>query len=65
METDYDKKLALIEQFTALFPQSVSIGWAFSQMQEADFKSGLWDKAIAAGDKLLELDPDDLEAARG
>jgi tetratricopeptide (TPR) repeat protein len=64
LETDYDKRLALIEQFTILFPQSVSIGWAFSQMQDADLRSGLWDKAIAAGSKLLELDPDDLEAAR-
>ncbi len=64
LETDYDKKLALIEQFTTLFPQSVSIGWAFSQIQDADFRNGLWDKAIAAGDKLLELDPNDLEAAR-
>ncbi|HYL78910.1 MAG TPA: hypothetical protein VEU96_32265 [Bryobacteraceae bacterium] len=64
LETNYDKKLSLIEQFTTLFPQSVSIGWAFSQIQEANFRDGLWDKAIAAGDKLLELDPDDLEAAR-
>ncbi len=64
LETDYDKRLALIEQFAALFPQSVSIGWAFSQMQDVNFQSGSWDKAIAAGDKLLELDPDDLDAAR-
>ena len=64
LETDYDKRLALIGQFTMMFPQSESIGWAYSQIQDANFRDGQWDKTIQAGDKLLELDPDDLEAAR-
>jgi len=64
LETDYDKRLALIRQFTAMFPKSESIGWAYSQLQEANIRDSQWDQAIQAGDKLLELDPDDLEAAR-
>ncbi len=64
LETDYDKRLALIGQFTVMFPKSESIGWAYSQIQDANIRDGHWDQAIQAGDKLLELDPDDLEAAR-
>jgi tetratricopeptide (TPR) repeat protein len=64
LETDFDKRLALIGQFTVMFPKSESIGWAFAQIQDANIKDGHWDQAIQAGDKLLELDPDDLEAAR-
>jgi tetratricopeptide (TPR) repeat protein len=63
LEIDFDKRVALIEQFTAMFPRSESIGWAYSQLQEADFKDGKLDKALEAGDKLLELDPEDLDAA--
>jgi tetratricopeptide (TPR) repeat protein len=63
LETDFDKRVALIEQFTILFPRSESIGWAYSQLQEANFKDGQLDKALEAGDKLLELDPEDLDAA--
>ena len=63
LEIDFDKRVALIEQFTIMFPRSESIGWAYSQLQEADFKDGKLDKALEAGDKLLELDPEDLDAA--
>jgi tetratricopeptide (TPR) repeat protein len=63
LETDFDKRVALIEQFTVMFPRSESIGWAYSQLQEANFKDGKLDKALEAGDKLLELDPEDLDAA--
>ena len=64
LETDFDKRLALMEQFTVMFPASESAGWAYSQIQDASLKDGQFDRAIHAGDKLLELDPDDLEAAR-
>src|SRR5260370_12882364 len=63
LETDFDKRVTLIEQFTTLVPHSESIGWAYSQLQEANFKDGKLDNALEAGDKLLELDPDDLDAA--
>jgi tetratricopeptide (TPR) repeat protein len=64
LETDFDKRVTLIEQFTVMFPRSESIGWAYSQLQEANFRDGKLDKALEAGDKLLELDPEDLDAAR-
>src|SRR6266567_6226914 len=63
LETDFDKRVTLIEQFTLMFPRSESIGWAYSQLQEANFKDGKLDRALEAGDKLLELDPEDLDAA--
>lgn len=63
LETDFDKRVALIEQFTIMFPRSESVGWAYSQLQEANFKDNKLDKALEAGDKLLELDPEDLDAA--
>jgi len=63
LETDFDKRVSLIEQFTTMFPRSESIGWAYSQLQEANFKDGKLDKALEAGDKLLDLDPEDLDAA--
>src|SRR5258706_3360249 len=63
LETDFDKRVTLIEQFTIMFPRSESIGWAYSQLQEAEFKDGKLDKALEAGDKLLDLDPEDLDAA--
>ena len=63
LETDFDKRVTLIEQFTTLFPHSESIGWAYSQLQEANFKDGKLDNALEAGDKLLQLDPEDLDAA--
>jgi len=63
LETDFDKRVTLIEQFTLMFPRSESIGWAYSQLQEANFKDGKLDKALEAGDKLLDLDSEDLDAA--
>src|SRR6267154_1226219 len=63
LEIDFDKRVVLIEQFTLMFPRSESVGWAYSQLQEANFKDGKLDKALEAGDKLLELDPEDLDAA--
>src|SRR5260370_31853297 len=53
LETDYDNRLALIGQFTVMFPKSESIGWAFSQIQDANLRYGHWDNAIQPGDKLL------------
>jgi len=38
LEIDFDKRVTLIEQFTIMFPRSESIGWAYSQLQEANFR---------------------------
>ncbi|HTM50968.1 MAG TPA: hypothetical protein VL285_19865 [Bryobacteraceae bacterium] len=62
-ESDEAKKLALMEKFAAAAPKHEGIGWVYEQMQASYVKSGQPDKVIAAGEKLLSLDPDDLEAA--
>jgi tetratricopeptide (TPR) repeat protein len=61
-ESDAAKKLALMEQFIAKYPQHEGVAWVYGQMQESYTKSGDFDKAIAAGEKVLAADPNDLEA---
>lgn len=62
-EEDPAKKLALLEQFAAQHPKHEGIGWVYSQLVPAYTKAGQPDKALAAGDKLLAMDPGDLETA--
>jgi tetratricopeptide (TPR) repeat protein len=60
---DEGKKLQLMEQFVAQAPKHEAIGWVYSQMQVAYLKAGQPDKALEAGDKLIAMDADDLDAA--
>src|SRR5260370_12368324 len=60
---DESKKLQLMEQFVAQAPKHEAIGWVYSQMQTSYLKAGQPDKAIEAGDKLIAMDADDLDAA--
>lgn len=62
-EADDAKKLALMEQFVAQYPKHEAAAWVYSQMVPAATKVGQYDKAIATGEKLLALDPEDMEAA--
>lgn len=64
-EQDEAKKLALMEDFVAKFGKHEGAAWVYSQMQPAYTKAGNHDKALDAGQKLLELDPLSLEAAYG
>jgi tetratricopeptide (TPR) repeat protein len=57
------KKLELMEQFSAQSPKHEAIGWVYEQMQVAYVKAGQPDKALEVGDKLIAMDPDDLDAA--
>src|SRR6266568_4993742 len=61
---DEAKKLALMEQFAAQSPKHEGIGWVYEQMQTAYIKAGQLDKALEIGDKLIAMDPDDIEAAQ-
>jgi hypothetical protein len=61
-ENEAAKRTALLEQFTGEFAQSKDLPWVLEQLQAAYTKAGDADKTIAAGDKLLALDPDDPEA---
>ncbi|MGE5644560.1 MAG: hypothetical protein ACM336_02090 [Acidobacteriota bacterium] len=62
-ESDEAKKLALLEDFAAKYPQHSGAAWVYEQMVATYVKAGQPDKALAAGDKLIALDPDDVEAA--
>lgn len=64
-ESEEVKKLALLEQFAAQYPNHEGILWVYAQMQPAYLKAQQYDKAMAAGEKLLALDPEDVEMAHG
>lgn len=57
------KKAALLEQFIANYPKHEAALWVYSMMVETYTKTGQFDQAIAAGEKLLAADPDDLYTA--
>jgi tetratricopeptide (TPR) repeat protein len=62
-ESDEAKKLALLEQFAAKFQADKSAGWVYEQMQAAYMKANSPDKAIEAGEKIIALDPEHVEAS--
>ena len=62
-ENDAVKKSVLLEQFSSEFPKNEATPWVLEQLQGIYVKANDGDKVIAAGDKLLVLDPDDPEAA--
>lgn len=62
-ETDAAKKAALFDQFCTQFPKDPSAAWGLETLQGIYIKAGQFDKIIAAGERLLAVDPDDPEAA--
>ena len=62
-ENDASKKAALLDQFATEFPKHEGTPWVLEQLQAIYVAGNDPDKIIAAGDKLLTLDPDDPEAA--
>jgi tetratricopeptide (TPR) repeat protein len=62
-ETDAAKRIGLMEQFATAHPKHESVGWVLTEAQKAYVKTGDHAKAIAAGEKLLALDPMDVDAA--
>jgi tetratricopeptide (TPR) repeat protein len=66
LEFDAAKKLALLEHFLAMFPKANAgvTAWVYGELQDRYRKAGALDKAMAAGEKALAFDPDNLEAAR-
>lgn len=66
LESDSTRKIALLEQFLVLFPAAnptVAV-WVYSEIQDRYRRAGQLDKALAAGEKLLALAPDDIDTAR-
>jgi tetratricopeptide (TPR) repeat protein len=64
LQSDGAKKIALVEQFTQRFPKHPANSWAYEQLQTAAFEAGQWDKALQFGERLIQLNPDDFEAAQ-
>jgi len=62
-ENDAVKKAALMEQFVQQFPKVAQTTWVLEQLQSFYVKAGQTDNVLAAGDKLLALDPGDPESA--
>src|ERR1700730_12190276 len=58
-EPDPAKKAALMEEFAKQFPKIEGTAWILEQLQGIYIKANDPDKIIAAGDKLLAVDPHD------
>ena len=62
-ESDETKKLAMLEQFATQHPKHEGVAWVYEQLVAAYAKASQPDKLFATGDKLLALDPADVESA--
>jgi tetratricopeptide (TPR) repeat protein len=62
-QLDGDAKITQMEAFLSKYPQHASSAWVLSYLQEYYSDKGDIEKAINAGEKLLALHPEDLEAA--
>lgn len=64
LQADESQKLALIEQFAQRFSKSQAVSWAYEKIQLGAIAAGDWDKALTAGERLMEINPDDLDTVQ-
>jgi tetratricopeptide (TPR) repeat protein len=66
LENDTAKQTALLEQFLKMFPKvdPAVATRVYADLQDRYTASGALDKAIAAGEKILAIEPDNVEVAR-
>lgn len=62
-EADLTKKIALMEDFAAKYPKHDGAGWVNYQLQLAAIKANQPDTVLKAGEAVLAIDPNDMEAA--
>lgn len=62
-ESDDTKKIALMEEFLAQYPNHEATIWVYDQMVASCTKAGQFDKALSAAGKVLAADPTDVETA--
>jgi len=62
-EPDEAKKMELLAQFAEKFPAHEAMPWVLMQLQTGYLKQNQFDKALDAGEKLLKLDPMDVEVS--
>jgi tetratricopeptide (TPR) repeat protein len=60
-EVDDSKRLDLLEQFAAQYPKHEGAAWVYEQLVPIYAKANQTDKLLATGEKLLALDPADVE----
>jgi len=64
LQSDESKKLSLLEQFTQRFPQHQAVSWAYEQLHLAAFQAGQWDRALTFGERLVQINPNDMDTAQ-
>jgi tetratricopeptide (TPR) repeat protein len=66
LESDSARKVALLEHFLTLFPKSDPgvTAWIYIELQDRYRRAGALDKALAAGERVLAIDPDNIEVSR-
>lgn len=64
-EADPGRKVLLMEDFAVKHPDHESTPWVNGELQAAYMKANQFDKALAAGEKVLAGDPDDVIIANG
>ena len=57
-------KVVLMESFVEKYPTHVSTTWVLAELQSIYIRAGKYPQAIAAGEKILASDPDDLAIAQ-
>ena len=62
-EKEPAKKLAALEKFAVLYPTDQSIGWIYDQTYKILVETNHSDRAILIAEKLLAIDPEDLDLA--
>jgi tetratricopeptide (TPR) repeat protein len=65
LEASSAKKIALLEHFLTIFPAcdpTITV-WVYGELQDRYRKAGDLGKALAAGEKILTLDPNNIEIA--
>ena len=62
-EGDVPKKIILLEFFPEVFPTSPAVQYVYSELQARYQQGGKLDRALAAGTIVLNLNPNNLEAA--
>lgn len=64
LEGEPSRQLALMDLFIKQFPKYNAMGALYADMQADYVKVSLWDRALEIGDKLLQIDQDDIDAVR-
>jgi tetratricopeptide (TPR) repeat protein len=63
-ESDPSEKLHYMEQFIVLYPTHSALAWIYDQLQPAYMKEKEWDEAMRIGEKRVDVEPDNLDAAK-